>query len=164
MSRSREHAFFGIFLFAFGALGPACSSDPESPSPSPPAFPSARPIRPPPSSPQGSGAKPNRSTYAKACTTNGDCVLVSFAEAPCDTCKCPNYAIAVEDQRRFFDEEQAFRATCKEPDKPCLADCAPLAARCVERECTVVTTGSLPVRDAGRPEVDAESAEDAGAD
>lgn len=137
------------YLALAGLLLSACSSDGNSVSTTDPVpFPTSRP-RPPSSEPQGSGEKPNRSTYARACTTNGDCVLVSFAEAPCDTCKCPNYAIAVEDQRRFFDEEKAFRETCSEPATPCLADCAPLAARCIERECTVVTTGSPPVRDAG---------------
>lgn len=112
--------------------------------------------------PNGSGEKPNRSTYDRTCTTNADCVLVSFAEAPCDTCKCPNYAISVDDQRKFFDEEQAFRQTCNETPKPCLADCAPLAARCVASQCTVVETGAPPPpADAGAPDA---AAFDAGAD
>jgi hypothetical protein len=153
MPRSWRNA---SLLFLLAPFAPACGSDP-SPSDDPSPFtPSSTGRRPPYGEPQGSGAKPNRSTYAKACTTNADCVLVSFAEAPCDTCKCPNYAIAVDDQRKFFDEEQAFRQTCTEPAKPCLADCAPLAARCVERQCTVVATGSPPVReDASAPTEDA---------
>jgi len=148
-------------LFLLAPFAPACGSDSSSIDDPYLTFtaPSSTGRRPPYGEPQGSGEKPNRSTYAKACTTNADCVLVSFAEAPCDTCKCPNYAIAVDDQRKFFDEEQAFRQTCREPAKPCLADCAPLAARCVERQCTVVTTGSPPVReDAGG------AGEDAGTD
>ena len=109
----------------------------------------ARPGRLNPNEPQGSGAKPTRASYSRRCTTNADCVLVSFAEAACDTCKCPNDAIAVEEQRRFFDEEGAYRDTCREPPKPCQADCAPLAARCEGGACTVVATGGPPVRDAG---------------
>jgi hypothetical protein len=112
----------------------------------------ARPGRVSPNEPQGSGAKPARATYSRKCTTNADCVLVSFAEAACDTCKCPNDAIAVEEQRRFFDEEGAFRDTCRETPKPCQADCAPLAARCEGGACTLVKTGGAPARDAGAPD------------
>ncbi len=143
----------------------ACTTEEELPPfPTPSSTATSRPRRPGSSEPQGSGAKPNRSTYERACTTNADCVLVSFAESACDTCKCPNFAIAVDDQRKFFDEEQAFRETCTEPDKPCLADCAPLAARCVEKQCTVVTTGSAPVRDSGVVDEDAGEPADAGGD
>ncbi len=130
-----------------GTLG-ACSSEPGS-SVVFVAAPTDARARPGPNEPRGSGAKPARASYARTCTTNADCVLVSFAEAACDTCKCPNDAISVDDQRRFFDEEGAFRATCTAPDQPCLADCAPLAARCLSGACTVVTTGAPPVRDAG---------------
>lgn len=114
------------------------------------ASPDARPARLNPNLPQGNGAKPTRASYSRACSTQADCVLVSFAEAPCDTCKCPNDAIAVEEQRRFFDEEGAFRDACREPATPCLADCAPLSARCERGVCTVVATGGPPPpRDAG---------------
>ena len=65
------------------------------------------------------------------------------------------------EQRRFFDEEGAFRETCRETEKPCLADCAPLAARCSSGSCTVVATGAPPVRDAGAPDA---ARADAGAD
>jgi len=140
--------FFAAQLALATTLG-ACSSPADPPILEGPPASTGRPSRPGSNVPQGSGEKPNRSSYERACTTNADCVLVSFAESPCDTCKCPNYAISVDDQRKFFDEEQAFRQTCNEPDKPCLADCAPLAARCIEALCTVVTTGSAPVRDAG---------------
>jgi hypothetical protein len=114
-----------------------------APSTSPPPRPSS------PFEPQGSGAKPDRSTYSRVCSQNADCVLVSFAASACDTCKCPNDAIAVDDQRKFFDEEQAYRETCFETPKPCLADCASLSARCVDKQCTVVTTGAAPTPDAG---------------
>ena len=139
------------FIALAVALQGGCSSDPEpSPflGPSTPASSSTgRPTRP--DQPQGSGAKPTRASYDRTCTTIADCVLVSFAESPCDTCKCPNDAISADEKRRFFDEEQAFRDTCREAPKPCLADCAPLSARCVEGKCTVVATGTPFAEDAG---------------
>ncbi|HRH00230.1 MAG TPA: hypothetical protein PLR99_28500 [Polyangiaceae bacterium] len=128
------------------------------------ASPDARPGRVNPNQPQGSGAKPNRASYSRRCTTNADCVLVSFAEAACDTCKCPNDAIAVEEQRRFFDEEGAYRDTCREAPKPCQADCAPLAARREGGACTVVATGGPPARDAGAPDSAPDDAGDADAE
>jgi hypothetical protein len=152
-SLSTEPAFFSrsLALVAFAvALQGGCSSDP---TPSPflgPSTPTSSPPRPTrPDEPQGSGAKPTRASYDRTCTTIADCVLVSFAESPCDTCKCPNDAISADEKRRFFDEEQAFRDTCREAPKPCLADCAPLSARCVEGKCTVVATGTPFTEDAG---------------
>ncbi len=145
------------FLFAalaVASLLAGCSSEGGTPITSP--TDAARPPPPPGRRPTGDGGKPNRGTYSRTCTTNGDCVLVSFADSACDTCKCPNDAIAVEEQRRFYNEEQAFRDTCTETPEPCLADCSPVAARCIDRLCKAVVTGSPPppppdasVRDGG---------------
>ena len=150
MLRAHRTAVLTLFGSGFVVSVVSACSDPAPPAVfAPSTSATSRPSSP--FEPQGSGAKPDRSTYSRVCSQNADCVLVSFAASACDTCKCPNDAIAVDDQRKFFDEEQAYRETCFETPKPCLADCASLSARCVDKQCTVVTTGEAPTpdRDAG---------------
>lgn len=143
MRRTPRAAWLSLVGSVFVVSVVSACSDPAPPAVfAPSTSATSRPSSP--FEPQGSGAKPDRSTYSRACTQNADCVLVSFAASACDTCKCPNDAIAVDDQRKFFDEEQAYRETCFEKPKPCQAGCASLSARCVDKQCTVVTTGAPP--------------------